>query len=172
MAVVAPSDAAADAPEDITVISSEFDDGEIITAQYTCDGRDVSPPLTWEDVPDGTAELVVTVEDPDAPDETFVHWMVAGIEPTSPGILEGGLPEGATVGLNDFGESTYKGPCPPHDHGPHRYVFTVMALREGTRLQPRFTAEKLYDQLEDNVLAKGVLIGRYGRTPRPPVKSG
>lgn len=173
MAIVSPAEAAADVAERILLSSDAFAEGEPIPAQYTCDGRDMSPALSWRDVPNGTAELVVTMEDPDAADQVFVHWMLAGIDPTSPGILQGGLPEGATEGLNDFGDAGWKGPCPPWGHAPHRYVFTVLALQEHTELPYRFTAEQLRETLDRSViLARGVLVGRYGRTPRPPVKSG
>jgi Raf kinase inhibitor-like YbhB/YbcL family protein len=177
LATAVPSQAAADTPDTIRLTSSELRDGEVMAQRYTCDGTDSSPPLTWEDVPDGTAELVLVLEDPDAPGGTFVHWMVADLDPGFPAKLEeGSVPEGATVGVNDFGEAEYAGPCPPHNEEMHRYVFTLMAAGVSLGLTERFTAEELRDALEGEVLAKGELIGRYGRAaltgPNPPARSG
>ncbi len=177
MATVVPSEAAANAPDTITLESPAFFDGELMAQRYTCDGTDASPPLRWSAIPNGTAELVLTVEDPDAPDQTFVHWMVAGLRPTELGALgEDHLPEGAVVGLNDFGAAGYDGPCPQHGHEAHHYVFTLMAVGVSLGLTHRFTAAQLRDALAGNVLAKGALVGRYGRTdlsgPAPPAYTG
>lgn len=145
--------------------------------RYTCDGTNASPPLSWEGVPQGSAELVLVCEDPDPPVGTFVHWLVSGLDPHSTGIGEDSLPEGASVGLNDFGQAAYGGPCPPHGHEAHHYVFTLLAVGAPLALQHRFTAEELVAVLEGaTILAKGQLIGRYGRTdlsgPRPPAYTG
>jgi Raf kinase inhibitor-like YbhB/YbcL family protein len=177
MADTAPTAPAADAPETITLACDAFAAGDVVPQRYTCDGTDTSPPLRWTAIPDGTAELVVVAEDPDAADPTFLHWMVAGLEPHDPGALdEGSLPEPATVGLNDFEEADYRGPCPPHDEAPHRYVFTLLAAGTSLALHERFSASDLAAALDGNVLAKGVLTVRYGRRaltgPSPPTASG
>lgn len=177
MADVSPTEPAADAPETITLRCEAFDPGEVVPQRYTCDGTDSAPPIGWVGVPDGTAELVLVLEDPDATDPTFVHWMVAGLDPDDPGALaEDDLPEGAAVGVNDFGEAAYKGPCPPHDDAPHRYVFTLLAVGASTGLTRRFGAADLAAALETEVLARGVLTVRYGRRaltgPNPPTHSG
>lgn len=177
MADASPTAPATDAPETITLRCDVFDPGEVVPQRYTCDGTDTSPPLTWTGVPDGTAELVLVLEDPDAGDPTFVHWMVAGLDPDDPGALEeGDVPEGASVGLNDFDDAAYKGPCPPHDDAPHRYVFTLVAVGTSTGLARRFTAADVVATLEGDVLARGVLTVRYGRRaltgPNPPTHGG
>lgn len=175
MAEVDPSSVAADAPNTIRLTSTEFADGEVLAQRYTCDGTNANPPLRWSDVPDGTAELVLVVEDLDA--DRFVHWMVAGLAPHEPGALEeDSLPEGATVGLNDFGDANYKGPCPPHDGAAHHYSFTLIASGLSLGLGYRFSAQELFDALDGNVLARGELIGQYGRQelsgPNPPTFEG
>ena len=108
--------------------SSAFAEGDTVPVRFTCDGDDVSPPLDWSGVPEGTAELRLTLTDPDAPGGTFTHWSVAGIDPSSSGVGEGSLPAGGTEQRNDFGSAAYGGPCPPRGRGPHRYVFTIDAL--------------------------------------------
>jgi Raf kinase inhibitor-like YbhB/YbcL family protein len=163
MAESVPSEVAADVPDLIVLASREFADGEVLAQRYTCDGTNTNPPLQWTNVPNGTAELALVVEDPDHAEGTFVHWMVAGLEPDGIGAIEEDkLPETAIVGINDYGDSGYKGPCPPADDLAHRYVFTVIASGVPLGLGERFTAADLAAALEGDVLAKGVLIARYG----------
>lgn len=164
MAAVAPSSAAQDLPLTIAFESDAFADGEVVPQRYTCDGTNAAPPLKWRGVPDETAELVLLLEDPDAPDEVFVHWMVAGLDPNLPELPEDFVPETAKVGVNDYGSADYRGPCPPQGADNHRYVFTLLAVREPTLLDARFTPQQLFDLLADNVLAAGQLVARYGRT--------
>lgn len=177
MAAVLPTRAAPDVPTTIRLTSPAFSDGELLAQRYTCDGTNASPPLEWSGVPDGTGEVVVVCEDREAPDGGFVHWMVADLGPTSLGALEEDhLPEGATVGINDFGDAAYGGPCPPQEGPPRRYVFTVLAAGVTLGLEHRFTAAELAAELEDEVLATGELAARYGRRalsgPNPPTPSG
>lgn len=131
---------------ELTLTSSAFAEGETIPVEFTCDGANVSPPLAWSGVPDGTTELVLTVEDPDAPYGTFVHWSVGGIEPSATGVERGAVPEGGSELGNDAGGRGYAGPCPPEGEEPHRYIFTVTALAE-----------------DGAFLGSGALTGRYGR---------
>ena len=102
----------------LDLTSTAFADGAPIPTVYTCEGRDVSPPLAWSGVPAGVTELQLRMEDPDAPGGTFVHWVVSGIEPGTTS-----LPEGS---------AGYKGPCPPGGK-THHYVLTLRAL-EGDRV--------------------------------------
>jgi Raf kinase inhibitor-like YbhB/YbcL family protein len=110
------------------VKSSAFSEGDTVPVQFTCDGDNVSPPLSWSGVPEGATELRVSVTDPDAPSGTFTHWLVTGIDPSSTDVGQGMVPAGGTEQTNSFGETGYGGPCPPRGKGPHRYVFTVQAL--------------------------------------------
>lgn len=120
---------------DFELSSPAFAEGEPIPEIYSCNGENISPPLDWTAVPDGVAELMLTMLDPDAPSGVFTHWAVYGIDPSTEGIPEGSVPEGALQGTNDSGADAYAGPCPPGDES-HRYVFTLAALAEPSGLGP------------------------------------
>jgi Raf kinase inhibitor-like YbhB/YbcL family protein len=111
----------------LEIRSSALSEGDTVPIRFTCDGDNVSPPLSWSGVPAGAAELRISVRDPDAPSGTFTHWLVTRIDPSSLEVGEGKIPAGGTEGPNSFGETGYGGPCPPPGN-PHRYVFTVEAL--------------------------------------------
>jgi Raf kinase inhibitor-like YbhB/YbcL family protein len=117
------------APDRIELTSPAFAPGSSIPRRFTCDGEDASPPLGWDGVPAGARELALLVEDPDAPNGTFVHWTLFAIPPDTTGLREGEVPRGALEGENSFGDRGYGGPCPPEHDEPHRYVFSVYALR-------------------------------------------
>src|SRR5690606_16967576 len=119
-------------------------DGARIPARYTCDGPDVSPPLTWSNVPAETVELAITVTDLDAPD--FVHWVVFGIAPDTTGLAEDETPAGATPWPNSGGSGAYVGPCPP-DGDEHRYLFTVHALNQQVEPADEMTATEIIEIL-------------------------
>ncbi|MCJ7778555.1 MAG: YbhB/YbcL family Raf kinase inhibitor-like protein, partial [Sedimentisphaerales bacterium] len=115
----------------IKVTSSAFAEGGLIPAKYTCDGSDISPPLQWEAVPEGTKSIALISDDPDAPMGTWVHWVLFNLPAESKGLEENipqdkTLPNGARQGLTDFGRIGYGGPCPPS--GTHRYFFKIYAL--------------------------------------------
>ena len=112
------------------LMSVALSEGDTVPDLFTCVGDDLSPPLEWSGVPEGTAELRVSLVDPDAPGGTFVHWLVTGIDPSSSRVGQGAVPSGGTEQENSFGEARYRGPCPPPGDRPHRYVFAVEALDE------------------------------------------
>lgn len=121
--------------------SPAFAPGEPMSSRFTCDGRDVSPPLRWTAPPRGTVSLALTVTDPDAPGGPFVHWRLTRISPSARA-----LPEGSRAGgRNGFGKTGYGGPCPPRGQA-HRYVFELRALGRGGK-----------------VLAKARLVSTYAR---------
>lgn len=134
---------------------------------YTCDGRDVSPPLQWTGVPPGTKSLVLIVDDPDAPDPraprmVWVHWVLYNLPPELPGLAEAaGVPKGATAGMNDFGRTRYGGPCPPI--GRHRYFFKLYALDTRLPEMGAITKAQLERAMSGHVLAEAVLMGTYER---------
>jgi Raf kinase inhibitor-like YbhB/YbcL family protein len=147
----------------IELRSPSFGDHQPIPARHARDHDNLSPALEWTGVPEGAAELAVLCEDPDAPRGTFVHWVLAGLEPTAPGLAEGEHPAGAAEGRNDFGEEGYGGPQPPVGDPPHRYVFRVFAVSAPLGLTPGASAADLRRALEGKELASGALVGTYQR---------
>lgn len=145
--------------------SSAFPDGGMIPKQYTCDGQNVSPPLEWTGVPAQAKSLVLIVDDPDAPQGTFTHWVVFNLPATAKGLPEGvgqGAIEGAgRQGRNDFKKSAYGGPCPPS--GVHRYFFKLYALGADLELDESATKSQVETAMDGNILAEGALIGKYQR---------
>lgn len=143
--------------------SSAFTDHTPIPERYARAGGDVCPPLQWSGVPEGTAELALVCEDPDAPTGTFTHWLVANIPTSVTGIPEGQHPREAVAGSNDFGESGYGGPHPPAGDEPHRYFFRLYALSEPLGMRPGYTAKELQNAMENRTLASAHIVGTYGR---------
>lgn len=156
---------------DIEVTSKAFEDGEPIPARHTGDGEDVSPPLTFGGVPEGTESLVLICDDPDAPrPEPWVHWMIWNVPADRDGLPEN-VPKRGTVdrlggarqGSNDFGKAGYGGPAPPKGHGTHRYRFTLYALSETLDLDAGANRDQLEDATKGKVLDSGRLVGTYER---------
>lgn len=148
----------------IKLTSSAFEEGDAIPARHTCDGQDISPPLSWEAVPEGARSLALIVDDPDAPSGTFVHWVIYNLPADSEELAEGvpneqTLSDGAMQGVNGFGTVGYRGPCPPG--GVHRYFFKLYALDAELELSAGATKEDLLDAMEGHVLAEGQLMGTY-----------
>jgi Raf kinase inhibitor-like YbhB/YbcL family protein len=138
--------------------SSVFAEGGQIPRDYTCDGANSSLPLTWSGTPQGTVELALVMDDPDA--RGFVHWVVVGIPASARGI-QGGLPTGAREGRNDFGRQGYGGPCPPS--GTHRYDLTLYALSSSLGISGVPTADAVRSAAAAKTLATARLTGRYTR---------
>ena len=147
--------------------SSAFQNGADIPRKYTCDGNDLSPPLTWVNAPAGTKAFALIADDPDAPVGTWVHWVLYDIAADTNELSEGiattdTLVNGAKQGVNDFRKTGYGGPCPPP--GPaHRYYFKLYALNAPTGLKPRATKNKLLDAIKGRILGEARLLGRYKR---------
>lgn len=147
----------------LTLTSPAFDDNTFLPVQYTCDGDNMSPPLAWSEVPEGTAELVLLFEDPDGPGGTQVYWVLFGLHPASGGLEEGKVPEGALGGKNDYGRTDWAGPCPPIGKA-HRFIFTLLALSEPSGLVEGASPRKdLPYALSGKVLAQAQLTGKYAR---------
>jgi Raf kinase inhibitor-like YbhB/YbcL family protein len=141
--------------------SPAFREDATIPEKYTCVGGDVSPPLRWRGVPSAAKELALVVQDPDG--GGFRHWTVLNIPPRADRFPEGGLPSGATETENDFEERAWGGPCPPAGDAPHRYVFVLYALRRKLGLGPNASAGQVRRALAGAALARGTLVGRFGR---------
>lgn len=150
----------------LAVSSPAFAAGAAFPKQHTCDGADLSPPLTIGGVPEGTKSLALYVEDPDAPDPAapktvWAHWVAYDLPATTRSLDAGaGNPQKlGRAGKNDWGSTGYRGPCPPV--GNHRYFIRVVALdRELGDLGEPKKAE-LLRAIEGHVLARGELMGTY-----------
>lgn len=151
-----------------TLFSPDFSNGGEIPPQFTCDGPDISPELRWSGTPEGTESLALIVEDPDAPDPAapktiWVHWILYNIPPTIPGLGRGlsALPRGTREGLNDWGQTGWRGPCPPI--GRHRYFFRLHALDTVLPDLRRPRRAELLAAMRGHVLDTAVLMGTYQR---------
>jgi Raf kinase inhibitor-like YbhB/YbcL family protein len=150
----------------LTLTSSAFAHQGEIPARYTCEGEDVSVPLAWTGVPEGTRSLALIVDDPDAPDPeaprmTWVHWVLYNLPPAAGGLPEGvrELPAGTREGRNDWKRTGYGGPCPPI--GRHRYFHKLYALSEVLPDLGKPTKAQLEKAMEGKVLARAELVGTY-----------
>lgn len=145
----------------LQVTSSAFSEGEEIPGKYTCDGEDLSVPLSWSGVPGGTQSLVLIVDDPDAPGGVFVHWILFDL-PADIVTLDENAKDIGTQGENGFRKLGYNGPCPPE--GPaHRYYFKIYALDTTLNLQPGASKAEVEEAMHGHILANGQLIGTYHR---------
>ncbi|MBK3579953.1 YbhB/YbcL family Raf kinase inhibitor-like protein [Streptomyces sp. MBT65] len=151
------------ASQRIAVTSTAFTEGGSVPRRYTCDGEDVSPPLSFAGVPANAAELVVLLEDPDAPNGTFTHWLLWGVPPHDTRLTAGSTPRGATEGRNGFKKIGYGGPCPPRGAEPHHYVLSVYATDQRLALATDASPDAVRHALTGHILASGTLTGRYGR---------
>ena len=148
--------------------SDAFSHGGEIPSDYTCEGRDTSPPLSWSEVDARTKSLALIVDDPDAPDPaapktTWVHWVVYNLPPTASGLAAGAtgdsLPSGSHEGKNDWKRIGYGGPCPPI--GRHRYVHKLHALDVELADLGHPTKAELLRAMKEHVIASAELVGTY-----------
>ena len=150
----------------IKLTSSAFKDGAMIPARYTCDGKDIYPPLNWSEFPEGTKSFALICDDPDAPIGTWVHWVVYNIPDNVTAFPENVPPHKSVMGnilqgITDFRRIGYGGPCPPR--GTHRYYFKIYALDTMLNLPAGATKRELLRAMEGHILVEGQLMGRYGR---------
>lgn len=166
-----PSAAAVTATSPLTITSSAFKPQGDIPAVYTCQGKDISPPLSWKGVSSNARSLVLIVDDPDAPDPLapkmiWVHWVLYNIPPTASSLPEGvvaeRLPPNTLLGKNDWKKTGYNGPCPPV--GRHRYVHKLYALDVVLPDLNVPTKAQLEQAMKGHIVAQGELIGRYEKT--------
>src|SRR5690606_6973120 len=148
----------------LTLSSSAFRNGEMIPDRYTCDGADDAPELRWEHAPSGTRSYVLLVEDPDAPHGTFTHWVRYDL-PAALSSFGGASVTAGIGGRNDFETTEWGGPCPPPNHGDHRYYFRLYALDVASLDLPEGASiEQVREAIAGHVLAEAELMGRYRRT--------
>jgi len=161
-------------PVKIQLTSSAFANGQPIPTKYTGEGADVSPPLSWSGLPEGTKELALICDDPDAPTaEPWVHWVIYKIPAEATGLPEGVAksarlkePEGALQGKNSWpsGQTiAYRGPMPPPGPGPHRYFFKLYALNTALNVEPGLSKKELLAEMQGAVIGEGEWMGTYER---------
>ncbi len=143
--------------------STAFSNNQMIPKKYTCDGDDVSPPLSWKNAPVNTKSFVLIVDDPDAPRGTWDHWILLNIPTHVNGLEENisQLPNGTQEGLNSWGKTEYGGPCPPS--GVHRYFFKLYALDEMLTIDEKPTKTHIINAMNGHIIAEVSLIGKYQR---------
>lgn len=157
--------------DDLTCTSAPFASGENIPSEYTCEGADVSPGLEWTHAPDDTDTFALIVDDPDAPGQTFTHWVLFNVPGDATSLpqdvdVEAQFPDATPApqeGANDFGDVGYGGPCPPPGDGPHRYFFRLYALDTALDLEAGASKEQVTDAMDGHVLAETELMGTYQR---------
>lgn len=140
------------------LISNDFKHNEMMDSKFTCDGGDISPHLKWDDVPDDTKSFAISCNDPDAPIGDWIHWYIHDIPVEINEIQQGGQIPGIEV-KNDFGKTSYGGPCPPS--GTHRYFFRVYAINveklEGVK------KKNFREKINEHTIEYAELIGLYKR---------
>ena len=151
---------------EIELVSSAFQQRENIPRNYTGEGDDISPPLSWSNVPEGTRSFALICHDPDAPLVTpgaygFVHWVIYNIPAAVTKLAENET--SYTNGGNSFGSSGYGGPMPPEGHGIHHYFFWILALGVAPDLDAGLSMEELLKEIEPNVIGMNRLVGTYSR---------
>lgn len=150
----------------LEIKSSAFDSEKTIPQRFTCDGQNVSPPLSWSGAPAGTKCFALISDDPDAPAGTWVHWVAWNIPAASKGLNEGvapaaKLPDGTAQGITDFRKPGYGGPCPPS--GTHRYYFKLYALDATLTIDAKGDKAALMSAMKGHILAEAALMGTYSR---------
>ena len=151
----------------LKVESDAFEAEGTIPQKYTCDGDDLSPPLSWTEPPAGTESLALICVDPDAPAGTWDHWVLFNIPPDIGSLPEGIAADPVVEGLGTHGSNSwrrlgYGGPCPPQG-APHRYLFQLFALDSSLDLDPGASRTEVEKAMEGHILAQGQLAGKYGR---------
>jgi hypothetical protein len=147
--------------------SDAFAEGQALPTQFTCDGEDRSPPLSWSEPPNGTKSFALIVDDPDAPSGTFRHWAAFNIPAATRGLPAGAGNDTAgdiAQAQNDFGRPGYGGACPPEGHGPHHYRFKLFALdADRLDLPPDAKIEQVEAAAAKRQLGLAKLTGTYER---------
>jgi len=145
----------------LTISSSAFEPEQMIPKQYTCDGGNINPSLIIKGAPSEARSLTLIVDDPDAPNGTWVHWVVWNIDPTAKEISENSVPAGSVEGITSFGKPGYGGPCPPS--GTHRYFFKLYALDTILDIPASSKKEELEKAMQGHIVDQAELMGTYAR---------
>ncbi len=143
------------------ITSSAFGYNRLIPNEYTCVGADVNPPLSFSDIPSEAVSLALIVDDPDATNGDWAHWLVWNINPRTTSIGENSVPDGATQGQTDFGRSNWGGPCPVS--GEHRYFFRLYALDIMLDLPASTQKDEIRQNIESHKIDEVELIGLFSK---------
>jgi Raf kinase inhibitor-like YbhB/YbcL family protein len=143
--------------------SSAFNDHGFIPERHSYHGGNLSPPIEWIGIPADSVELVLLCEDPDAPRGTFLHWLVTGIHPHTPGFPEDVAEEQVVEWPNGFGEVGWGGPAPPPGDRAHRYLFLLLALTQPVELPDSPSTDDVHQAVEGITMGRGALVGLYQR---------
>jgi len=151
----------------LDIKSDAFKNSFYIPTEYTCEGKDISPPLDWKGVPSDAKSFVLICDDPDAPGKTWSHWVIFNIPGDKTGLSENipkiaRLNDSSIQGINDFGKAGYSGPCPP-PNGPHRYFFKLYALDNVIGLDENATRDDVLKAMDGHVIAETQIYGIYVR---------
>ncbi len=147
------------------ITTTAFENGATIPEKHSCKGDDLSPPLRWDEVPKGTNSLALIMEDPDAPNGTFTHWIVYNLPPDSDGLeaiipIQKNLKNGAIQGKNDFGKTGYGGPCPPKGE-EHRYFIRLFALKKKLPPESANHGGDFYRAINGLFIEKAEYMGKF-----------
>ena len=150
----------------LNLTSLSFKNGELIPPKYTCDGKNISPALSWDKPSNEIKRFAIIVEDPDSPGGTFVHWVVYNIPSNIKSLPEDitpikNIPDEVLLGTNNFGHIGYGGPCPPL--GTHRYTFKIYGLSNVVHLEAGAEKGELMRAMQKYIIAEGELLGKYSR---------
>ena len=171
LVAASPNPSREEEPMSLTITSTAFQHNGEMPSVFTCQGKDLSPPLHWQGVPDNIRSLVLIVDDLDAPDPkapkmTWVHWVLYNLPPDSRGLPQGctsaDLPPGTREGLNDWKRTGYGGPCPPI--GRHRYFFKFYALDQELEAMDRPDKAQVEAAMKGHIIAQAELVGTYQKT--------
>ena len=142
-------------------IKSVFSNNSRIPSEFTCEGGDFNPKIEFLDVPTSALSLILIVDDPDAPNGNWVHWLVYNISPKIKKINENSVPNGAKLGLNSMRKQNYHGPCPPS--GTHRYFFKLYAIDNVLEFSNLPNKSEILSAIEGHIIEKAELVGIYSR---------
>lgn len=154
-----------DPPNTMQLRSTAFKDGATLPKKYTCDGSlgGVNPPFDWSKRPRDLNSQALVVTDPGAPGGTYVHWAIWRMMARTTGLQEDIPPIGLPAATNSSGNTKYAPPCPPRGDPPHRYVFTIYALKQPLDAKNGAPANEVIDKIKKDALARGTLTGTYSR---------
>lgn len=141
------------------ITSPAFENNQTIPIKYTCHGEKINPPLKFWDIPNNTKSLTLIVDDPDAPNGNFVHWIVFNISPSITEIKENSVPLNSMQGITSINKSGYVSPCPPSS--THRYIFKLYALDEDLNLPANSDKQTVENAMQGHILTQADLIGLY-----------